>query len=366
MNLNFRFAIISDLHIALPQTIWDHPRRFHLVELSIPALESILDHLIQLDLDFLLLPGDLTQHGEQANHRWLVNRLAELPFPTYVVPGNHDVIQLEGDDRVIGLADFPHYYQKFGYCDSSQLYYTCEVLSGVRLIGLNSNQFTLEGEQLGCLDAPQLDWLRQVLADHPNDLMLVMVHHNLLEHMPGQADSELGRRYLLDNRVELLETLQAAGVQLVFTGHLHMQDIAQSGNLYDITTGSIVTYPHPYRLLHFHRSELGQSYLNIESPRVQTLPGRSDLQHSSREWMAERSLPFVAKFLSQSPLGLSPDEVETFAPDLRYFWADLVSGDAQFRFPHLPARVRQYFESFSALDEQGQAVAIDNSARLLL
>jgi 3',5'-cyclic AMP phosphodiesterase CpdA len=91
MDINFRFAIVSDLHIALPHTIWDHPSRFHLVEVSIPAFESVLEHLTQLDLDFLLIPGDLTQHGEPENHAWLANRLSQLPFPVYVIPGNHDV-----------------------------------------------------------------------------------------------------------------------------------------------------------------------------------------------------------------------------------------------------------------------------------
>ena len=57
MELNFRFAVVSDLHIGLPHTIWDHPSRFHLVEVSIPALELVLEHLHQQELDFLLLPG---------------------------------------------------------------------------------------------------------------------------------------------------------------------------------------------------------------------------------------------------------------------------------------------------------------------
>ena len=45
MKLNFRFAVVSDLHIALPHTIWDAPYRFHLVEVSIPAFEQILAQL---------------------------------------------------------------------------------------------------------------------------------------------------------------------------------------------------------------------------------------------------------------------------------------------------------------------------------
>jgi 3',5'-cyclic AMP phosphodiesterase CpdA len=75
MMLDLRFAVVSDLHIGLPHTLYDHPTRFHLIEVSIPALENVFQHLSQLDLDFLLLPGDLTQHGEPENHIWLRNRL---------------------------------------------------------------------------------------------------------------------------------------------------------------------------------------------------------------------------------------------------------------------------------------------------
>ncbi|MGB3557611.1 MAG: metallophosphoesterase, partial [Geitlerinemataceae cyanobacterium] len=84
-NLNFKFAIVSDLHVALPETIWDRPGRFHLVEVSIPALEWILEQFSRLDLDFLLIPGDLTQHGEPENHLWLNQRFAQLPYPVYVI-----------------------------------------------------------------------------------------------------------------------------------------------------------------------------------------------------------------------------------------------------------------------------------------
>ena len=156
MTLNFKFAIISDLHIALPHTIWDAPNRFHLVEVSIPAFEQILASLIADQPDFLLLPGDLVQHGERENHEWLANRLAQLPFPVYVVPGNHDVVHqggnLPGDDAKcdrITLADFPKIYQRFGYTDAQQLDYQHEILPGVHLIGLS----VLSGSHMELVEA---------------------------------------------------------------------------------------------------------------------------------------------------------------------------------------------------------------------
>jgi 3',5'-cyclic AMP phosphodiesterase CpdA len=366
MTLNCQFAIISDLHIALPHTVWDHPSRFHLVELSIPVLEVILDHLAQLDLDFLLLPGDLTQHGEPENHQWLADRLTQLPYPTYVVPGNHDVPVLTNDGHSIGFGDFTSYYQKFGYENLQQFYYSHELLPGLRLIGLNSNQFDPDGRQLGHMDKEQLLWLEQALAACQGDTVLVMIHHNVLEHLPGQSKNPLGRRYLLDNASELLTILRQAGVQLVFTGHLHVQDIAYQDGIYDITTGSLVTYPHVYRLLRLYQDDRGQQHLQIESHRVQSVPGWEDLQHQSREWMGDRSLPFVLKLLTHPPLNISLEQAQALAPDLRYFWATIAYGDAQFYFPQFPQSVRHYFEAFSAVDSVGKLALIDNDTTLHL
>nr|WP_290224503.1 metallophosphoesterase [Trichocoleus desertorum] len=367
MSLQFRFAIVSDLHIALPHTIWEHPNRFHLVEVSIPALELILEHLEQLNLDFLLIPGDLTQHGEPENHTWLAERLAQLPFPTYVVPGNHDFPNAIANDASISWADFPTYYHKFGYEDTSQMYYTCKPLPGVRLIGLNSNQFDAQGKQLGRLDEPQLSWLRQVLSKvKAQELVMVMVHHNVVEHLPRQSQHPLGRRYMLENAPALLQILQDAGVQLIFTGHLHVQDIAQHQGIYEITTGSLVSYPHPYRVLQFHSDRQGRQWLQVESHRVDAVPDWPQLQQASRRWMGDRSHPFMLKLLTQPPLNLPPEAAEALLPSLRYFWADIADGDALFDFSHFPAAPQRYFESFSATDRQSRPAFIDNHSTLLL
>jgi 3',5'-cyclic AMP phosphodiesterase CpdA len=361
MPLNFRFAVISDPHIALPQTIWDHPHRFHLVEVSIPAFEQSLDRLAQLDLDFLLLPGDLTQHGEIENHAWLSRRLAELPYPVYVVPGNHDIVERSPTLTTIGAAEFPRYYQKFGYDQPNQIYYTHEILPGVRLIGLNSIAFDADGQQLGMgsLDNEQLNWLKTVLAAATDEFLIVMIHHNVVEHLPGQARHNMGRRYMLDNAPDLLHLLQAAGVKLIFTGHLHVQDIASWQGIYEITTGSLVSYPHPYRLLSIREEAQNQFRLQIETDWITEVPGWENLQQLSREWMGDRSLPFMIRLLTHPPFNFPVPEAEVLAPHLRYFWADIASGDNLFDFPQFPEKARQYFKKFGAIDALGKPLLID-------
>lgn len=369
MSLNFRFAVVSDPHVGLPHTIWNISTRFHLIEISIPAIELVFERLVRENIDFLLLPGDLTQHGEPDNHAWLANRLERLPFPVYVIPGNHDVPVLNSDGQSIAWADFGRYYQKCGYKNPECLYYTDEVLPGLRLIALNSNIFDAHGNQLGRLDEAQLRWLEDVLvtATARDELVLVMVHHNVVEHLPDQSNHLMGRRYMLDRAGEFRQLLRKYQVQLVFTGHLHAQHIAcDPPSLYDITTGSLVGYPHPYRILEFCTDTQGKQTLKISSDRVESVPGWPDLSLRSRQLMGDRSYPFMTRLLSAPPLSLPPSLCEQFAPVLRDFWADVASGDAQFDFPQFPPEVRQYFQGFSRTDANGQPLLKDNNMTLPL
>ncbi|MEB3341938.1 metallophosphoesterase [Okeania sp.] len=362
MALNFRFAVASDLHIALPQTISESKHRFHLVEISIPALEFVLEHLSKLNIDFLLIPGDLTQDGEPDNHTWLSKKLATLPYPVYVVPGNHDVPVKFANDYSIDLADFPSYYHHFGYDNLQRLYYTKQVLPGVRIIGLNSNQFDVSGKQeyTGGLDAEQLNWLQQVLNSAEEELIIVMIHHNVIEHLPDQSNNPLGRRYMLKNRSVLLDILKSYSVKLIFTGHLHLQDVAEYEGIYEITTGSLVSYPHPYRIINFTTDANGKKSLKIESHCVNSLPEFPNLSDFSRNWIGDHSSFFMSKLLTNPPLSLSPEFAKELVPSLRYFWADIAAGDAMLDFPNFPPKVRQYFQSFNAKSN------IDNNGTLML
>lgn len=369
MGIQFRFGIISDLHIALSHTIWDNPNRFHLVEVSTHALEQALAHLSQLDLDFLLLPGDLTQHGEGDNHDWLVARLSQLPFPVYVVPGNHDIVQAKATAERIGLSDFPKLYGKFGYDQQPERpYYIQSLVPGVSLVGLNSIAFDEAGRQLptGWLDESQLQWLTDTLSNLRDQLILVMIHHNVLEHLPGQAKSPLGQRYMLKNADQLLTCLKNSNAKLIFTGHLHVQDVVRNSDICEITTGSLVSYPHPYRVVRVMQSDQSQWQVDVESHTINAVPGWPDLLTQSRRWMGDRSFPFMMKLLTQPPLALPEAEAATIAPKLRDFWATIAAGDGQFDVSALPQRVQRYFEPFNVPTVNGCPQTIDNFATLYL
>ena len=361
--MNFRFAIASDLHIALPETIDKSSTRFHLTQYSIPALEFVLQQLEGVELDFLLLPGDLTQDGEQVNHRWLQRKLESLPYDVYVIPGNHDVPSLQGNDTTIAYEDFPSFYQQCGYQQwTGSLDYTCEIAPNLRLIGLNSNNFNDEGQLRGFLREEQFLWLEQTLGTiTPEEMVIVMIHHNIIEHIPDQSNHILGKRYMLSNADRLRSILKKNGVRFIFTGHLHIQDITQDDGLYEITTGSLISYPHPFRIL-----QLNDQALTIESHQIKTLEQMDNFAQFSQKWMNDRSFPFMMTILTSPPLNLNAEDAKLYAPHLKNLWSNIAHGDQLLDFPDLPTEVNDYFKKFGAIDSHGNPQLIDNNLQILL
>lgn len=363
-----RFGIISDPHIALPETLPEPSRRFPLVEFSIPAFEVAVTDLTRLGIDFLLLPGDLTQHGEPENHAWLGDRLQQLPFPTYVIPGNHDLPVLERDGRSIGFAEFPQFYPQAGYVNPTQHYYCCYPAPGLRLIALNSNTFNEQRKQIGYLDLKQWAWLEAILGKPLPEptLTMIMIHHNVIPHLPDQAEHILSRRYILANAAPLRDLLRHYQAPLLITGHLHVQDIAYDAGLYEITTGSLASYPHPYRLVEMSQLSTLQPKVNITTHYVHAVPTAPDLQTHSHQWLLNRSIGFMAWYLTLPPLSLDQEQATRLAPQLQEVWAQVSAGDATVQLPDLPPLVRAYFENFSHVPPASCPHLSDNNTEFRL
>ena len=80
--------------------------------------------------------------------------------------------------------------------------------------------------------------------------MIGLQHHGMVPHFSMEPD--LLPMYLVNDYERLAQVYADAGMDYIFTGHMHANDIAavttEAGNtLYDIETGSVVTYPSPAR-----------------------------------------------------------------------------------------------------------------------
>ncbi len=240
--------------------------------------EAILDQIItevnQAQPQIVLVPGDLTKDGELICHQAMTNKLQQLKAAgakVFVIPGNHDLNNphaVSYDDATatpvpsVTPAQFATLYAGFGYGDAlardpNSLSYVAEPVPGLWILAMdathserNTNGTPFIG---GYFDAPRLNWITNQLAAARSQgkYVLGLMHHGILEHYAGQK--MVFSEYVLDDYQVVSQLFASYGMKVVFTGHYHAQDVVKAsfnqGSLYDIETGSVVTYPCPYRLL---------------------------------------------------------------------------------------------------------------------
>jgi hypothetical protein len=115
-----------------------------------------------------------------------------------------------------------------------------------------------------------------------------------MEHYAGQKT--LFSEYVLDNYQDIDQLFASYGMKVVFTGHYHAQDVAgttlPAGSLFDIETGSTVTYPCPYRIMNLDSGGV----LTVNSYRITNINynlGGQDFQ------------TYAASFLQTGLMGIS-------------------------------------------------------------
>jgi alkaline phosphatase len=236
-------------------------------------LQSALEIVEEQHPDILLIPGDLTKDGEKVSHEAFAAYLADLESTgvrVYVIPGNHDVnnphaMSYDGDSAVpvesVSPEDFQEIYADFGYGealyrDPNSLSYVSAVSEKLWILGIDSCEYddnltSGTPETSGSLSAETKAWVLEKLAEAKVQGITVigMMHHNLVEHYSLQA--ELFPDYVIGDSVTLAQELADAGLSMIFTGHYHANDIVQvtDSGLYEIETGSLVTWPSPVRTM---------------------------------------------------------------------------------------------------------------------
>lgn len=245
-----------------------------MLALSDEILDAAISKIRRERSDFILICGDTTKDGEKINHLRFAEKIRDLHSSAkiYVVPGNHDIANgvacrytPEGSKPVenVSPGEFKKIYSDFGYCgalqsDPSSLSYVAEPVDGLWVLALDSclwreNVAGRHPVTDGRFSEDTLAWIEDMLikAKKNEKAVLAFTHHGLMEHYP--ANEKYYGEYVVDNSDTVTRLLAGYGVRLVFTGHFHAQDITakqtkqRKGPIFDIETGSLVTYPCPYR-----------------------------------------------------------------------------------------------------------------------
>ncbi len=276
-DMDMGFAIASDLHIAVPAdeltVTTDNPlyphgnRRTSLHNESRFILERFLEQCAEDDdVEFVLIPGDLANDGRSTpeEHVLVAEILRDFEKTSgkqvYVINGNHDI----GPNLPYTYEMFKENYAEFGYDLALEMReedcsYTANLGKKYRLIALDScdhNVKTADG-----LTEERLNWALEQ-ADKAEDdgrYPIVMMHHNLLPHMPIQ--DVIYKNFIVKNYKTVADKFANHGVQVVFTGHEHSSDVTtftstQGNQVTDFCNTALTMYPVTYRMFYMSEYEI--------------------------------------------------------------------------------------------------------------
>jgi len=309
-----KFMVISDIHYFDP-SLFTLPLNPYfqgylvtdpkLIAESSAILQNVLATVRAEKPDFLLIPGDLTKDGEKFDHQKLATffeTLAANGIRVLVIPGNHDVNNpasfsylLSGQTKIdnITATDFASIYSNFGYGtaierDPNSLSYVSEPVNGVWILGIDACHYSPANEVAGSISDNTLNWVKSVIdkSKQQNKILLSMMHHGLIEHFAGQ--SILFNEYVISDWQNVSTTLADYGLNVIFTGHFHAQDITKktssNGFVFDIETGSTVTSPCPYRIVKLNTfcKTLKISSGKIDGVTFSTIPSGTPFQQYAK------------------------------------------------------------------------------------
>ena len=216
------------------------------------------------ETDVVIIPGDLTKNGEKESHKSFIKELYKLKESgkkIFVITAGHDYNDsasiLKGEGRVpvegTDFNDLCEMYRDFGYGDALAVdapthSYMAQVTEGVRLLAICCDS---KGQPKGAMDERHMEWAKVQIdkAKADNCSVFAMCHYPIIPSVPafdlvGDAKIKEWRKvasFLADN-----------GVELILTGHMHIQSInefySEKGNrLIDICTACLVGSPAKYR-----------------------------------------------------------------------------------------------------------------------
>ena len=237
----------------------------YFVKESHSIVSSVFEKIAEdKETDIVIIPGDLVKNGEKESHNSFIKelyRLKENGKKVYVITAGHDYNDsayiLKDDGRVpvegTDYEDLCGMYRDFGYgdaiaSDEATHSYIAEIADGVRMLAIHCDS---KNQPKGAMDERLMTWAKEQLDKAKEDGcdVFAICHYPIIPSVPvfdlvGDAKIKDWRKvaaFLADN-----------GVELILTGHMHIQSInefySEKGNrLVDICTACLVGSPAKYR-----------------------------------------------------------------------------------------------------------------------
>lgn len=228
-------AHLSDLHLFNPRNMlprdfitkrvlgylsWRlHRRAGH----QLNFMPALLDAFGRADVDHIVISGDVTHLGHDADFETAAEMLRQLGGPgrLTLIPGNHDAyVRSPWRDQVFKLAAYMASDPAAGVEPGSEALQRPEPsfrkCGATAVIGISSARPTAPFLATGSVGRAQLERLGRILtrtgADHL--FRLVLIHHPPVQGL-------VSRRRCLTDQPALAEVIRTSGAELILHGHTH-------------------------------------------------------------------------------------------------------------------------------------------------
>ena len=361
-----KICVISDTHYFAPSLLNTNSPDFQgylmedrkLIAESHDIMVSAVASIIVEEPDVLLVPGDLTKDGELVCHEAVSNFFAQVEdagIQVVVAPGNHDINNLHsvaynstGSVAVASITpeQFTNTYSHCGYAeaiarDTNSLSFVTEPVSNLWILSIDSARYLPQQVTAGSVKPETLIWMSGVLddAEAQGKTVLAMMHHGVVPHYAYQT--MLFPEYVVSNYTDVASTLIEGNVGAVFTGHYHANDIVRdpSGSLFDIETGSTVTWPCPYRVIFM----TADGVLNVSTKRIESVDGIGRFQSYSENYL-DSGLVGVSYGMLVYQYGVDTNSAAQLAPAMAETFKAHYAGDEGLPSP-ATAEMIQYLGS---------------------
>jgi outer membrane protein assembly factor BamB/predicted phosphodiesterase len=179
---SFRFIHISDTHIGSPNGSAEEDLR-----------RTVRDINQMHDVAFVVITGDITELGTDAQLALAKQILDSLQVKWYIIPGNHDACWSESGGvsftRVFGNDKFTFDY------------------NGIRFIGCASGPYVRMSD--GHVPRNAIVWLDSLLAKTPKQQPIIFCNHYPIDNS-------------LDNWYEVIDRLKKHNTLMICCGHGHI------------------------------------------------------------------------------------------------------------------------------------------------
>lgn len=357
-----KIAVISDIHVMAPSLLVNDGTAFQtylaedrkMLVQSEAILKEAVTEIIAEKPNICLVTGDLTKDGEKVSHQLVASYLKKLTdagIKVLVIPGNHDINNPDAKSfdgassaSVASIAqnEFSSIYSDYGYksaiaTDATSLSYVSEPFPGFRVLALDAceyyNNTSTKCVTAGTLKTSTIKWALQQIADAKakGKVIIGMMHHGIVPHYSSQTT--FFPEYVVDNWKDASAELAHAGLTVMCTGHYHAQDISMTGAvggefLYDVETGSTVTYPSPYRIMTLKNGSMNISTRLISKIESASLQGQQ-FPEFSKAFITKGLDGLATYMLTSPPYSMSTTTASAVAPTIRNAFIAHYSGDEQ-------------------------------------